>query len=106
MSPKQIEVVGAVPLTVLGPGTITHEGGDDILVAQIEGGLPQSEYSIGFEGADVQRPDGDEFHPAEESRRQMDIGEAALIRALGQANYSFEKKAAKKPAAKKEPAVA
>lgn len=92
--------IGAEKESLKGPGVLTHEGGDDILVALVEDGLPQNEHALCFEGEEVIIDGDDEFHPADASSRSIEIGEAAVVRALGQANYSFKKKAAKKEAAK------
>ncbi len=94
----QTEIIGAVQQSLQGPGTITHEGGDAILVAELENGIPGQEWTLAFEGEEVVVDGDDEFHPSPDSERSAEIGEAVLIRALGQANYTFKKKAVKKEA--------
>lgn len=82
-------IIGAEPESISGPGTITHEGGDHILIADLHNGLPQSEHALVFEGEEVIVDGDDEFQPSDISLRSIEIGEAAVMRALGQANYSF-----------------
>lgn len=92
-------VIGAVQKPLQGPGVLTHEGGDPILVAELENGLPGTEASLHFEGEERVIDGDDEFHPSDPSKRSVEIEETVLVRALGQANASFaEKKPAKKEA--------
>lgn len=83
------KTLGANPESLNGPGTITHEGGDAILIADVEGGLPGTERTLIFEGNEVVIEGDDEFKPSPANERTTEIGEAVVIRALGQANYSF-----------------
>ncbi len=83
-------VIGAIQESLSGPGTITHEGGDVILIAEVQGGLPQPERTLVFEGEEVVVDGDDEFQPAPSDARSAKIGETVLIRALGQATYNFE----------------
>ena len=89
MPKSKTKIVGAVQERLNGPGVITHEGGDPILIADIEGGMPQDERTLVFEGEEVVVDGDDEFHPSDPSDRSEEIGENVLIRALGQANYTF-----------------
>lgn len=89
-------IIGAEKTSIQGPGTITHEGGDPVLIADVENGLPGAEHSLVFEGKTVMIDGDDEFQPSDASARSIEIGEAAVVRALGQANVSFT-------ATKKEP---
>lgn len=88
--PKPL-IIGANQESIQGPGTLTHEGGDTILIADLEGGLPGDERSLVFEGEEVIIDGDDEFQPSDPSKRSTEIGEAAVVRSLGQANASFEK---------------
>lgn len=86
-------IIGAEKVSLQGPGVITHEGGDPILIADVSGGLPGAERTLIFEGEEVIIDGDDEFKAAKPEARQDTIGEAAVVRALGQANVSFVKKA-------------
>ena len=93
-------IVGAIKTSIQGPGTLTHEGGDPILVSDVEGGLPGEEHTLVFEGAIEMDEEGvDVFVPSDASKRSLEIGEAAVIRSLGQANVSLNKKEAEELAA-------
>lgn len=97
-------VLGANQESIQGPGTITHDGGDPILIADVEGGLPGTERTLIFDGADVRENFDDQvFTPVDAKDRSVEIKDVALIRAQGQANYSFSKPVEEKPA-KKTPA--
>ena len=95
MPKSKTKTIGAIQERLSGPGVITHEGGDPILIADIEGGMPQDERTLVFEGEEVVVDGDDEFHASDASDRSTKIGEAVLLRALGQANYTFEDKSKK-----------
>ena len=56
----------------------------------MSGGLPGEEHSLVFAGEEVMIDGDDEFQPSEPEDRSLEIGEAAVVRALGQANISFK----------------
>lgn len=98
--PKKKEkplIIGANQVSLQGPGTLVHEGGDNILIADLKDGLPQEERTLVFMGEEVVIDGDDEFHPADAADRSTEIGEAAVVRALGQANASFAKSTKKDP---------
>ncbi len=88
-------IIGAKKTSIQGPGTLTHEGGDTILIADVEGGLAQQERGLVFEGENLVDGIDEEFRPFGPDDRSVEIGEAATVRALGQANASFRKAEAK-----------
>lgn len=83
-------IIGAEKTSIQGPGTLVHEGGDTILIA--DGG---EERALVFEGENIIDGIDEEFHPSDESARSVEIKEAATVRALGQANANFHKTEAK-----------
>lgn len=87
-------IIGAEKVSLQGPGVITHEGGDPILIADVEGGLPGAERTLAFEGEEVVIDGDDRFKPAKPEVRQDTIGAAAVVRALGQANVTFDNEVA------------
>ena len=84
-------IIGAEKTSIQGPGTLAHEGGDTILIADVEGGLAQQERGLAFEGENIESDGDEEFMPSDAGARSAEIGEAATVRALGQANASFHK---------------
>lgn len=89
-------IIGANQVSLKGPGTLVHEGGNDVLIADLKDGLPQEERALVFAGEEVVIDGDDEFQPADSEDRSTEIGEAAIVRSLGQANVTFLKKAVKK----------
>jgi len=88
MSSKSL-IIGANKVSLQGPAKITHEGGDPVLIADLDGGLPGTERTLSFEGAEVVVDGDDEFQPSDPSARSTEIGEAVVVRALGQANVTL-----------------
>ena len=89
--------VGANQVPIQGPATITHEGGDPLLIAEIENGFPGTERTLTFDGEDIRENFDDQvFTPVDPEKRSAEIGEAAMVRSLGQANVSITEKAAVK----------
>lgn len=82
-------IIGAEKESIQGPGTIVHEGGDGLLIAPVEGGLPGTEQTLFFEGNEVVVEGDDEFHPASAEARSFQVEGTVLVRALGQANITW-----------------
>lgn len=98
-------VIGAEPISVDGPATIIHIGGDPLFIADVNGGLASDAWdALVYEGEEVTVEGEDEFEPADASQRSREIGPSgAVLRAQGQANVKIEKKVVIE---KKEAAVA
>ena len=91
--------IGANQAPLAGPGVLTHQGGDPILIAEVENGLPGEEVTLVFEGSERTVDGDDQFHPADPETRSFEVSGAVLVRALGQASASFSTSAAEAPEA-------
>lgn len=83
------KILGTERESLEGPATIVHQGGDNILIAEVEGGLPKVEHTLVFEGNEVVIEGDDEFQPSPEADRSYEVEGTVLIRSLGQANYNL-----------------